>query len=185
MSNSRNTGNYREQTKTAAGATAGNRSNSRNANSIRYTSKSRGESKSRDTSKSRGRNDSRKRIVCFSFFLSIQYTANEGPVRIQYYVWFPFKYSQKWNCYFQDRMFCLAVPTLIYLWEIYIFPGSVCLFFCREICGPILHGNIQIAHRHMNVEIGTDAAQFPEKEYINGIFFAVWFTPLAAEFSCR
>ncbi len=26
----------------------------------------------------------------------------------------------------------------------------------------------------MNVEIGTEAAQFPEKEYINGIFFAVW-----------
>ncbi len=27
----------------------------------------------------------------------------------------------------------------------------------------------------MNVEIGTKAAQFPEKEYIIGIFFAVWF----------
>ncbi len=30
----------------------------------------------------------------------------------------------------------------------------------------------------MNVEIGTEAAQFPEKEYINGIFVAVW--PLLA-----
>jgi hypothetical protein len=26
----------------------------------------------------------------------------------------------------------------------------------------------------MNVEIRTEAAQFPEKEYINGIFLAVW-----------
>jgi hypothetical protein len=26
----------------------------------------------------------------------------------------------------------------------------------------------------MNGEIGTEAAQFPEKEYINGIFVAVW-----------
>ncbi len=28
-------------------------------------------------------------------------------------------------------------------------------------------GNIQIAHGHMNVEIGTEDPQFPEKEYIN------------------
>ncbi len=34
-------------------------------------------------------------------------------------------------------------------------------------------GNIQIAHRHMNVEIVAEAAQFPEKEYINGIAVAV------------
>ncbi len=32
-----------------------------------------------------------------------------------------------------------------------------------------------MTHRHMNVETVTEAAQFPEKEYINGIFLAaVW-----------
>jgi hypothetical protein len=38
-------------------------------------------------------------------------------------------------------------------------------------------GNIESAHRHMNVEIGTVAVQFPEKEYINGIFLAVCNAP--------
>jgi hypothetical protein len=35
-------------------------------------------------------------------------------------------------------------------------------------------GSVYIAHRHMNVEIVNEVAQFLSWEYINGIFIAVW-----------
>ncbi len=62
------------------------------------------------------------------------HTVNEGPVRIQYKCLVPFMYSQKWNCYFQNRiiMFCLPVPTFIH------FQDRSAYSRCREICGLIL-----------------------------------------------
>ncbi len=43
------------------------------------------------------------------------------------------KYSQKWN-------YAASVPahTFMFLWEMYIFPWSVCLFYCRKIGGPFV-----------------------------------------------
>ncbi len=41
----------------------------------------------------------------------------------------------------------------------------------QEICGPILG-----IYKSLTDEIGTEAAQFPEKEYKNGISVAVWAT---------
>ena len=42
--------------------------------------------------------------------------------------------------HFQNRiiMFCLPISAFMYLWAIYIFPGSVCLFGCSKIGRPIL-----------------------------------------------
>jgi hypothetical protein len=71
-------------------------------------------------------------------------------------------------------MFCLPIPTLIYLWEIYIFPGSVCLFcWAKDVDQSWEYIIRWQTHECENWDWGR--AQFSEKEYINEIFVAVNF----------
>ncbi len=69
----------------------------------------------------------------------ILYTAIEGPVRIQCKyldsdLCFPRNETARLRC-LQNIiiMFCLLISTFMYLWAIYIFPGSVCIFCCSQI----------------------------------------------------
>jgi hypothetical protein len=75
---------------------------------------------------------------------------------------------------FQNRiiMFCLPIPTLIYLWENYIFPGSVCLFCCSQICRPIL-GIYKLSTDTWMWKLRLRPRNSQKKEFINGIFVAV------------
>ncbi len=75
---------------------------------------------------------------------------------------------------FQNRIiiFYLLIPTLIYRRDLNI---SMTGFCCSKICGSILGIYKSPTDTWMNVEIGTEAVQIPEKEYINGIFVAVYY----------
>jgi hypothetical protein len=70
------------------------------------------------------------------------HTANEGPVSIEYKCLVPiYVFPDMKLCSLlisKTVMFCLPIHTRICLWEIYIFPRSVCLFCCSQICGQIL-----------------------------------------------
>ncbi len=77
--------------------------------------------------------------------------------------------------YFQKRNIGVSVSifTFMRLWANYMYIPTIGLpILLEEICRPIL--GLYTVYRHMNIEIGVETALFPEKEYINGIFHAVW-----------
>ncbi len=106
-------------------------------------------------------------ISYYVFLLALQI---KGRQESSINVWFLFMYSQKWNCaasLFPKQNYnvlYLSFHTHIqYLCEIYTFPGSVCLFCCSQICGPILgilYINRLQAHECMNWAWGR-AIPFP------------------------
>jgi hypothetical protein len=77
------------------------------------------------------------------------------------------KYSQKRNC-----EATVPISTFMCLWSDLYIPTIDLPILLQEICGMW----------NVNVEIGTEAPQFPEKEYINEIFVAVYYSVLFVVF---
>jgi hypothetical protein len=85
------------------------------------------------------------------------------------------KMPKIWNKYSQKRNIGASVPisTFMCLWANYIFPRWVCLFCWRKYVDWSWE-HVNRSKRH-ECGIGAEAGLFPEKEYINGIAFSVWF----------
>jgi hypothetical protein len=101
-------------------------------------------------------------------------TANEGPVRVQYKSLVPIYVFPEMKLLFLKQNYNVLSPssyTHTSVRDLYISRISLLILLQRKICGPILGTYKSLTD--MVLEIGTETAQFPEKEYINGIFLAV------------
>ncbi len=75
---------------------------------------------------------------------------------------------------YRNKYYAATVPisTCIYVGERLIYSHDR---FAYSAAGKYVDRSWEyINRRHMNVKIGTEAAQIPEKEYINGIYVAVY-----------
>jgi hypothetical protein len=75
--------------------------------------------------------------------------------------------------YFQNRIIMFSLHSYTHMTVRVLYISRIGLSILLQPNMGTDPGNIYIAHRRMNVEIGNEAAQFPEKEYINGIVVAV------------
>jgi hypothetical protein len=103
------------------------------------------------------------------------FTANEGLMRIQYKCLVPISVFPEMKLLFPKHNYNVlsrSSYTHISVRDLYISRIDLPILLQENMCtNP---GNIQIVHRHMNVEIRTEAMHFPEREYTHGIFLAVW-----------
>ncbi len=83
--------------------------------------------------------------------------------------------TENWKQIFSEKELRSHSPNFhIHVSERYLYIPTIDLpILLQEICGPILGIYTRKSLTHRSVEIGTEGAQFPDKEYMNGIFVAV------------
>ncbi len=112
-------------------------------------------------------------------------------------IWFPFMYSQKWNCYFQNRiiMICLPIPSFIYC-ERYIYFQN---WSAYSAAGKYVDRSWEYINRSQTHECGNwdwgraiprkgiHKWDFPCSAYVNVVYFLYfWYFILhTAKTQCR